>query len=115
MASSFKNAGMTVVTSDNASANFYTCPSATVAVIHALYISNKSSTNVANVDVKVTIDGGTTFRHIGKSLQVPIENTLVLDKPINLEANDIIRIVAEPNEDSSAPSVEAFASILEIS
>ena len=115
MASSFKNAGMTIVTSDNASANFYTCPSATVAVIHALYISNKSSTNVANVDVKVTTDGGTTFYHIGKSLEIDVSNTLIMDKPINLEANDIIRIVAEPNEDSSAPSVEAFASILEIS
>jgi hypothetical protein len=114
MASSFKNAGMAVITTDNSSANLYTCPSATVAVIHALYISNKSSTNVANVDVKVTIDGGTTFRHIGKSLQVPIENTLVLDKPINLEANDIIRIVAEVNEDSTSPDIEVFASILEI-
>jgi hypothetical protein len=115
MASSFKNAGMTVVTSDNASANFYTCPSATVAVIHALYISNKSSTNVANVDVKVTTDGGTTFYHIGKSLEIDVSNTLIMDKPINLEANDIIRIIAESNEDSSSPEVEAFASILEIS
>jgi len=115
MASSFKNAGMTVVTSDNASANFYTCPSATVAVIHALYISNKSSTNVANVDVKVTTDGGTTFYHIGKSLEIDVSNTLIMDKPINLEANDKIRIIAEPNEDSSSPEVEAFASILEIS
>jgi hypothetical protein len=70
---------------------------------------------VANVDVKVTTDGGTTFYHIGKSLEIDVSNTLVLDKPINLEANDIIRIVAESNEDSSAPSVEAFASILEIS
>ena len=115
MASSFKNAGMTIVTSDSASANFYTCPSATVAVIHALYISNKSSTNVANVDVKVTTDGGTTFYHIGKSLEIEVSNTLIMDKPINLEANDIIRIVAESNEDSSSPEVEAFASILEIS
>ena len=115
MASVFKNAGMAVITTDTSSANLYTCPSATVAVIHALYISNKSSTNVANVDVKVTVDGGTTFRHIGKSLQVPIENTLVLDKPINLEANDIIRIVAEINEDSTSPDVEVFASVLEIS
>ena len=115
MASTFKNAGMTVITSDNASANLYTCPSATTAVIHALYISNKSATNVANVDVKVTTDGGTTFYHIGKSLEIDVSNTLVLDKPINLEANDIIRIVAETNEDSTAPSVEAFASILEIS
>ena len=114
MASSFKNAGMAVITSDNASANLYTCPSATVAVIHALYISNKSSTNVANVDIKVTTDGGTTFYHVGKSLQINSENTLVLDKPINLEANDIIRLVAELNVDSTSPNVEAFASILEI-
>ena len=114
MASSFKNAGMTVVTSDNASANFYTCPSATVAVIHALYISNKSSTNVANVDVKVTTDGGTTFYHIGKSLEIEVSNTLIMDKPINLEANDKIRVIAAANLDSTAPDVEAFASILEV-
>lgn len=114
MASSFKNAGMTVITSDNSSANLYTCPAATTAVIHALYISNKSSTNIANVDVKVTTDGGTTFYHIGKSMAIPVENTLVMDKPINLEANDILRLVAGVNDDSSSPTVEAFASILEI-
>jgi len=113
MASTFKNAGMTVITSDNASANLYTATGVT-AVIHALYISNKSASNIANVDVKVTTDGGTTFRHIGKSLQIPVENTLVLDKPVNLEAGDIIRIVAYLNDDSTSPDVEAFASILEI-
>ena len=114
MASSFKNAGMSVVTTDDASANLYTASGVT-AVVHAVYISNKSSTNEANVDVKVTTDGGSTFYHIGKSLRIPIENTLVLDKPINLETNDILRVVAEVNADSSAPDVEVYASILEIS
>jgi hypothetical protein len=114
MASAFKNAGMTVVTTDNSSANLYTA-SGVVAVVHAVYISNKSSTNEANVDVKVTTDGGSTFYHVGKSLRIPVENTLVLDKPINLENGDIIRIVAEVNADSSSPDVEAYASILEIS
>jgi hypothetical protein len=114
MASSFKNAGMTVVTTDNSSANLYTASGVT-AVVHAVYISNKSSTNEANVDVKVTTDGGSTFYHIGKSLKIPVENTLVLDKPINLETNDILRIVAEVNSDSSSPDVEVYASILEIS
>jgi len=114
MASAFKNAGMTVVTTDNSSANLYTA-SGVVAVVHAVYISNKSSTNEANVDVKVTTDGGSTFYHIGKSLRIPVENTLVLDKPINLETNDILRVVAEVNADSSAPDVEVYASILEIS
>jgi hypothetical protein len=114
MASSFKNAGMSVVTTDDASANLYTASGVT-AVVHAVYISNKSSSNEANVDVKVTTDGGSTFYHIGKSLRIPVENTLVLDKPINLETNDILRVVAEVNADSSAPDVEVYASILEIS
>ena len=115
MASTFKNAGMAVVTTDNSSANLYTAGGSTYAVIHAVYISNKSSTNEANVDVKVTTDGGSTFYHIGKSLRVPVENTLILDNPINLEPNDILRIVAEVNADSSSPDVEVYASILEIS
>jgi hypothetical protein len=114
MASAFKNAGMTVVTTDNSSANLYTA-TGVVAVVHALYISNKSSTNTAKVDVKVTTDGGSTFYHVGKSLEIDVNNTLVLDKPINLETNDILRIVAELNIDSSSPDVEAYASILEIS
>ena len=115
MASTFKNAGMAVVTTDNSSANLYTAGGSTYAVIHAVYISNKSSTNEANVDVKVTTDGGSTFYHIGKSLRVPVENTFILDKPINLEPNDILRVVAEVNADSSSPDVEVYASILEIS
>ena len=114
MASAFKNAGMSVVTTDDASANLYTASGVT-AVVHAVYISNKSSSNEANVDVKVTTDGGSTFYHIGKSLRIPVENTLVLDKPINLETNDILRVVAEVNADSSSPDVEVYASILEIS
>ena len=114
MASSFKNAGLDVGVLDDASANLYTASGVT-AVVHAVYISNKSSTNTAKVDVKVTTDGGSTFYHVGKSLEIDVNNTLVLDKPINLETNDIIRIVAELNIDSSSPDVEAYASILEIS
>tara|TARA_Y100001970_G_C14160031_1_gene817955 strand:+ start:20 stop:367 length:348 start_codon:yes stop_codon:yes gene_type:complete len=115
VASTFKNAGMAVVTTDNSSANLYTAGGSVYSVVHALYISNKSSTNEANVDVKVTTDGGSTFYHIGKSLRVAASNTLVLDKPINLEPNDVLRVVAEVNADSSSPDVEAYASILEIS
>ena len=114
MASAFKNAGMSVVTTDDASANLYTASGVT-AVVHAIYISNKSSSNEANVDVKVTTDGGSTFYHVGKSLEIDVNNTLVLDKPINLETNDILRVVAEVNPDSSSPDVEVYASILEIS
>ena len=114
MASTFKNAGLDVGVLDDATGNMYTASGVT-AVIHAIYISNKSATNVANVNVKVTTDGGSTFFHVGRSLEVDVNNTLVLDKPINLEANDILRVYADPNPDSSSVDVEAFASILEIS
>ena len=115
MASAFKNAGMTVGVVNSSAGNLYTCPGGSTAVIHALYISNKSNTNQANVDVMATIDGGSTFKYIIKSASVDFENTLVLDKPINLEASDVLRVVAEYNIDSSLPDVECFASILEVS
>ena len=115
MASSFKNAGLDVGVLDTSAGNMYTAGGAVSAVVHALYISNKSSTNIANVNIKVTTDGGSTFFHVGRSLEVDVNNTLVLDKPINLESNDILRVYADPNPDSSSVDVEAFASILEIS
>ena len=115
MASSFKNFGLDVGVLDDATGNMYTAGGSVSAVVHALYISNKSATNIVNVNVKVTTDGGSTFFHVGRSLEVDVNNTLVLDKPINLEASDILRVYADPNPDSSSVDVEAFASILEIS
>jgi len=115
MASTFKNQGHTVGFLDNSTGNVYTCPGSTQAVLHAIYISNKSSTNEADVNVKVTTDGGSTFYHVGRKLNVPVDNTLTLDKPVNLEAGDILRIYAEPTPDSSSIDLEAFISILEIS
>jgi hypothetical protein len=115
VASSFKNAGLDVGVLDDATGNMYTAGGSVTAVIHAIYISNKSSTNAAKVNVQVTTDGGSTFYHVGKSLNVAANNTLVLDKPINLENNDILRIHADANPDSSSVDVEAYASILEIS
>lgn len=112
MASTFKNAGMAVQLSDDSSANLYTAASNEYAVVHALYISNKSTTSTATVNVKVSTDGGSTFYHIGKSLEVPPNNTLTLDKPVNLENNDIVRVIADPQPDSSSVDVEAYASIL---
>ena len=116
MASSFKNAGLDVGVLDTSAGDIYTASgSGVTAVIHAVYISNLSSTNAAKVNIKVTIDGGSTFRHVGRSLNVSANNTLIMDKPINLENNDKIRIYADPNPDSSSVDVEAYASILEIS
>ena len=94
MASTFKNAGISVPVVDTSAGNLFAAGASSTAVIHALYISNKSTTASATVDVKVTTDGGSTFYHVGRSLDVDVNNTLILDKPINLENNDKIRIYA---------------------
>ena len=114
MASTFKNAGLDVGVLDNSTGNMYTAGGSVYAVVHAVYISNNHTTNSAKVNVKVTTDGGSTFYHVGKGLSVPANNTLVLDKPINLEPNDIIRVYCDVLADSSTPTAEVFASILEV-
>lgn len=107
MANSFKNAGISVGTTRT---TLYQCPNGATSVIHALYITNIGINANAAVDIEVTIDGGTTYKHIGKGTPIPLESTLTLEKPINLESGDIIALKA-----SSVDSIEAFASILEIS
>ena len=99
---------------DTSAANLYTASGSGQAVIHAVYITNKSNANNGYVDVKVTVDGGTTFRYVTNKAQIPPNNTLVLDKPINLESNDILRVVAHPLPDSSTTDIEVYASVLEI-
>ena len=115
MASTFKNAGMAITYVDDANANLYTAGGSGQAVVHALYLTNKSNANNGFVDVKVTTDGGSTFYHVAKKVQIPANNTLTLDKPINLESSDILRVVAHPLPDSSTADLECYASILEIS
>ena len=107
MASAFKNAGQANPTSDDATANVYTAPSNGTAVLHAVYISNTSQSTQANVDVKVTIDGGTTFRHIIKNCIIPQNISFILDKPVYLESYDIIRVV------SNIAGTDTFISVLE--
>ena len=103
----FKNAGAAIGTSRTP---IYTTPAATQTVIHALYISNIDGVNDASVTIEVTVDGGTTYRHIAKTVSVPADATLILDKPINMEAGDILALTASVDGD-----LEVFASILEIS
>ncbi len=63
MASAFKNAGQQNPTTDDATADVYTAPSNGTAVLHAVYISNTNASSEADIDVKVTIDGGTLIEH----------------------------------------------------
>ena len=107
MANTFKNAA----TGSNTSVTtLYTCPGATSAVIHALYVSNVDGANDATINV--TISGSANFqtrRHLMKTVNVPADSTLIVEKPINLGAGDKLETQASANGD-----LEVFASILEI-
>ena len=106
MANTFKNAGVAI---GDSATTLYTAPAATTGIIHAIYISNIDGTNDATVDITVTdSSAGTTF-HIMKTVDVPADSTLVIEKPINLEAGDILKAIA-----SATGDLEAFASILEM-
>lgn len=106
MANNFKNAGIAI---SNTRSTLYTCPANSQSVIHALFISNINDTINASVDIEITIDGGTTYRYIGKKLPLPPQSTLILEKPINLESNDVIALTS-----SSNGVLEVVASILEV-
>ena len=106
MANTFKNAAVAI---GNTNTTVYTCPASTSAVVHAVYISNVDGTNDATVDVLVTDNSQGTNFHIMKTVDVPADSSLVIEKPINLEANDILICKA-----SATGDLEAFASVLEI-
>ena len=88
----------------------YTCPAATTSIIHAIYLSNVDGTNDATVNVAVS--GSATFqtrRYLLKTVDVPADSTVVIEKPINLGAGDKIETQASADDD-----IDVFASILEI-
>jgi len=106
MANTFKNAGVAV---GNSATTIYTAPGGTTGVIHAVYISNVDGTNDATIDLYVTDTSAGSDFYIMKTVDVPADSTLVIEKPINLEAGDILKAVA-----SAAGDLQAFASVLEI-
>ena len=107
MANTFKSAASGSTTTIQ---TLYTCPAATSGVVHAIYLSNVDGTNDATIDV--SISGSANFddrRYILKTVDVPADSTVVLEKPINLGAGDKLETKASANGD-----IDVFASILEI-
>jgi len=88
----------------------YTCPGGTTSVVHAIYLSNVDGTNDATVNVSVSGSANfNTRRYILKTVDVPADSTVVIEKPINLGAGDKLETQASANDD-----IDVFASILEI-
>ena len=106
MANVFKNAGVAI---GNTNTTLYTCPVSTTTVVHAVCISNVDGENDATVDVLVTDNSAGSDFYIMKTVDVPADSSLVIEKPINLEAQDILKVKASANGD-----LQAFASVLEM-
>ena len=107
MANTFKSAA---TGSSSTLGAFYTCPAATTAVVHAIYLSNVDGTNDATIDI--SISGSQYFqdrKYLLKAIDVPADSTVVIEKPINLGAGDKLEAKASSNND-----IDVFASILEI-
>ena len=88
----------------------YTCPVSTTAVVHAIYLSNVDGTNDATIDISVS--GSAYFsdrKYLLKTIDVPADSTVVIEKPINLGAGDKLEAKASAKDD-----IDVFASILEI-
>ena len=106
MANAFKNAGAAIAATRT---DVYTCPAATEAVVHALYLSNVDGSSSVDATIEVYDSSVTTYYHVGKTLPVPADSTLVFDKPVNLEVGDKLTVTA-----SAASDLECFLSVLEI-
>ena len=106
MANTFKNQGSALTTGV---AIVYTSPAATTSILHSVYVSNIDGTNAANVDIKARATSGDTYYYVGKALQVPAGSSLVLDKPIDLEASGDVHMTASANSD-----LETVIGVLEI-
>ena len=106
MANTFKNQGAALTTGG---AVVYTAPGATTAIIHSCYVSNIDGANSADVDIKARATSGDTYYHVAKTVPVPADSTLVLDKPIDLEATGDVHMTASANSDA-----ETVLGILEI-
>ena len=115
MANAFTNAGVAILAT---ATTVYQVPIGTdSSVVHSIYIANIDGVNSATVNIEVSTDGAgsANFFHVAKTVQVPADSSLILDKPINLfnaslgTGGDKMRATA-----SAAGDLECFISILEI-
>lgn len=107
MANTFKNATAVLTTS---LVGAYTCPVGTNAVIHAIHISNAHVSTEFKVDLVLNDNSKALDFNIGKNVPVASGNILVINDPINLEANDTLKL----STTDTGTDIHAVISVLEI-
>ena len=73
-----------------------------VAKVSTLMISNIDGTNAADVTVEVSVDNGSNYVAIAKTVSVPADATLVVvgkDNGFYLDETDLLAVTASANSD----------------
>ena len=71
-----------------------------VAKINTILIANIDGTNAADVTIEVSIDNGSNYVAIAKTISVPADATLsFLENPIYLDESDQLAVTASANSD----------------
>ena len=71
-----------------------------IAKINTILIANIDGTNAADVTIEVSIDNGSNYVAIAKTISVPADATLsFLENPIYLDETDILAVTASANSD----------------
>ena len=75
-------------------------PAEKVAKINTILIANIDGTNAADVTIEVSIDNGSNYVAIAKTISVPADATLsFLENPIYLDETDQLAVTASANSD----------------
>ena len=115
MANAFTNKGVAILAT---ATDIYQVPSTVnSSVVHSIYIANVDGTNAATVNIEVSTDGAgsANFFHVAKTVQVPADSSLILDKPINLRNANTASVGDKMRATASATGdLECFISILAI-
>ena len=92
-----KNAAGAITTSRAAAVDV---PAEKVAKINTILIANIDGTNAADVTIEVSIDNGSNYVAISKTISVPADATLsFLENPIYLDETDLLAVTASANSD----------------
>lgn len=102
----YMNAGSLLT---NTPVDVFVCPPNSQSVVHSLFISCIDDKDNIHVTIEVyDASEGSSF-YVGYDLEIMPKTTLSFDKPINLEASDVLRITTDMVNKS-----HAFASILNV-
>ena len=75
-------------------------PAESCAKVNTILIANIDGTNAADVTIEVSIDDGSNYVAIAKTISVPADATLsFLENPIYLDETDQLAVTASANSD----------------